>query len=128
MNDANNDAENVTENKVSLTHEQYDMYVAARVERDQLTKECDEQARLNGMGAQREARLLTERDSLRSICRDLMGALEWYSDEANYTYDDEGIYIASAWHGNRLGEKAKEALTAARQALKDGKLSLGEER
>lgn len=38
---------------------------ALLAERDSLAAECLEQSRLNGMGAEREARLLAERDALR---------------------------------------------------------------
>lgn len=37
---------------------------AARAERDALAAECQEQARIVGMGAEREARLLAERDAM----------------------------------------------------------------
>ena len=47
-------------------------------------------------------RLQAENDKLRQ-------ALEWYADESNYTCDDNGSMIATAWI-SRLGEKAREIL------------------
>lgn len=44
-------------------------------ERDTLAAECQEQARLNGMGAEREARLMAKRDALREalgVARDFV--------------------------------------------------------
>ena len=47
-----------------------------RKERDAALKECEEEARLNGMGAQREARLITERDAAVLALQ----AVEWFDD------------------------------------------------
>lgn len=40
---------------------------------------------------------------------------EFYGNEGNYTYDEKGNLIASAWQGNKLGRKAREFLAEVRK-------------
>lgn len=40
----------------------------------------------------------------------LEAACEFYSDEGNYTHDDLGNEMATAWSNNTCGEKARKAL------------------
>ncbi len=71
---------------------------------DELRKECDEQARLNGMGSSREAKLMTERDEARKAL-----------GQAEAKIAEIGIYMM-AYEELRGKLNAAEADLAASQA------------
>jgi hypothetical protein len=65
-----------------------DAYDAIVAERDAAIAECHEQARLNGMGSEREAKLMAERDALTArlaACERVVEAAEAWAD-----HDDDG--------------------------------------
>jgi hypothetical protein len=53
-----------------------EMFRRVRDERDAALLECNEQARLLGMGSEREARLMAERDQIIERCKGIYSALE----------------------------------------------------
>lgn len=51
-----------------------------------------------------------ERDIARAKAQRLVEALEFYADEGNYTYDEQGNHMATSWQNNMCGKKARQAL------------------
>ncbi len=60
--------------------------------------------------------------TITELCHELRAVLEenermrdvliWYSDPGNYTYDDNGNCVSTAWENNKLGNKALECLAS----------------
>jgi len=54
----------------------------------------------------------------------LTKALEWYADEGNYTCDENGTSVAGAWRNNKVGLKARKALTRDKPTPRDRALNV----
>lgn len=84
---------------------------AFRTENESLKSELQEQARVNGMGGERELRLMAENEALRKDATQALGALN-HLDEHTYI-DDYGNYSLLEGFDSRLTSAAIAALKNA---------------
>ena len=67
-------------------------------------KENEEQARLLGMGSEREARLITERDHYKSSLEEISTTIQEYKDSMVQEPAEDFISAIKAWADKKLNE------------------------
>ena len=76
----------------------------AERERDEARKESEEQARLLGMGGEREARLATERDHYKQALEEIATTIQEYKDSIVQEPSEDFIWAIKAWADKKLKE------------------------
>ena len=67
-------------------------------------RENEEQARLLGMGSEREARLITERDHYKSALEEISTTIQEYKDSMIQEPAEDFIWAIKAWADKKLKE------------------------
>lgn len=67
-------------------------------------RENEEQARLLGMGSEREARLITERDHYKSALEEISTTIQEYKDSMIQEPSEDFIWAIKAWADKKLKE------------------------
>ena len=73
-----------------------------RIERDEARKENEEQARLLGMGGEREARLITERDHYKQAIEEISVTIQDWLDSIVQEPSLDFIHAIKAWADKKL--------------------------
>jgi hypothetical protein len=73
-------------------------------ERDEARKENEEQARLLGMGGEREARLITERDHYKQAIEHISTTIDDWLNSLIQEPPDDFIHAIKAWADKKLKE------------------------
>jgi len=73
-------------------------------ERDEAQKESEEQARLLGMGGEREARLITERDHYKQAIEHISTTIDDWLNSLIQEPPDDFIHAIKAWADKKLKE------------------------
>ena len=74
----------------------------AERERDEARKENEEQARLLGMGGEREARLITERDHYKQAIEHVSTTIDDWLNSLVQEPPDDFIHAIKAWADKKL--------------------------
>lgn len=85
-------------------HEEDPPLIKMMMERDQWKEESLEQARLLGMGSEREARLITERDHYKQALEEISTTIQEYKDSLVQEPSEDFIWAIKAWADKKLKE------------------------
>jgi hypothetical protein len=104
MEKANRDAAELADRLSGLELSTAKQLAELERERDEARKENEEQARLLGMGGEREARLATERNHYKEALEEIATTIQEYKDSIVQEPSEDFIWAIKAWADKKLRE------------------------